>query len=1050
MMVRNIQRPHCTDSNISIMSKGRNHGANNSVDLDILVVGLKTSRPPEKEPNNATIRKSELAGVKLRPDLDNQQPSFTLVHYNKPRYVPTPQGLHPQFLQQLNITDDARQRPFTIYSDSESNHSLQEENHHFFNFDPKTPHDADIMRKVNSVPSLRSLNELRRYKFGLPPERKFRMMLSKADGDNALTAKLAKEYYIEMDKEKRSLPFYEGISIVPQKQDLVPRPSSPSAQLLRTGTETRRSSSRARNHDGLVIRPNTKYDSGVKLAPLDLDVLDMSNPNTRPASGIGHQSISGSSQHSQNTPIYTPATFRIPKAVSEDNKTPYDSYAAQDPMIGSLHLLSSAEEATANSPSAGGYVASRSYITAGGTIQEHLGALGGEVFQESAAELSARMRLMHESDSFHEGRKEQFLHDSLILDEHGSVSTNTDLSSHIRVQDHPGRTRVPKKYSGMVEQLDEARGTTPGDMSRSASRQQKLRSRGGEEGVQEIEDGEYYEALARTGTSRNNKLQCTNCYIQAVLWCTQCVQAFCLVCWNNTPHHTLYNMVPAFPNKQVKKYQRQFCQVVSEASPAYKAPAKTVTLGLTEELRQRSRPPSPMVPQMAVSNSVPYMATVPAATDKSYASKVMFATMKTDKTNHRSHSGPASPQSNPGAAIIERKLQQYETVPRVFDGNQLPAKIPLIDVPTVQYQDYTIPGVYLTGKGNIMELMNDDCSESLASGVELRSPRGSNNNNVFSRPTTPGGTLQKVKPSTARPSSAVNLASPNKRDISSSGNAEFRAEIHSAIHYVTPKSQQSLMPLRNPIVTPQVDNSGPILVPSGFDNSSPHKELVKKLTRENFRSLKKKGDTRLFSPSFNLSSGGGGGGGGIHASASGSNIAATISRPSTVAVPLIGITKDIVFPTAAEAAAEAYAGEDRDRGRARKKSASKSKNEMKLRNSFGNAATEDVGVGGDDAVEWNNSGKEGEMMVFKDEGIDEDWKEGEFKISPQTNITPASTRKQSAVHATKVPTSMEMKPPQISIYGGIPVYTRDYKKEEREAAAASGDRKTKSSKSYEQ
>lgn len=36
--------------------------------------------------------------------------------------------------------------------------------------------------------------------------------------------------------------------------------------------------------------------------------------------------------------------------------------------------------------------------------------------------------------------------------------------------------------------------------------------------------------------------QCLN--KQAVLWCTQCIQAFCGICWNRVAHHTLYNMIP--------------------------------------------------------------------------------------------------------------------------------------------------------------------------------------------------------------------------------------------------------------------------------------------------------------------------------------------------------------------------------------------------------------------------------------------------------------------------------------------------------------------------
>lgn len=184
--------------------------------------------------------------------------------------------------------------------------------------------------------------------------------------------------------------------------------------------------------------------------------------------------------------------------------------------------------------------------------------------------------------------------------------------------------------------------------------------------------------------------------------------------------------------------------------------------------------------------------------------------------------------------------------------------------------------------------------------------------------------------------------------------------------------------------------------PPGFEHTDPHRKLVKKLSKESYKSLKKKGDTRVFTPSFSLGNlggpgaageGGGGGGGAV-----GSTLAATISRPSTVAKPLTGIAKDLVFPSSQSAPQLPSTG--------------------LLLSHNARQVTDQPAT----------------QTALRDLPLSAaEWKSGDFQPVLSDPVYAGLMARQTHRRATTAP-----QPAKITIYHGVPVYTRDYRKEQQE------------------
>lgn len=805
-----------------------------------------------KVKRKAAIRsqdESKAKSIVLRSDLCAPQPALKLAHYYKPNFVTTQYGLHPQTLSaQKDLTADRATRAYTD-SESDMAPTLTLDAHRIFDFNPKTPQEADIQNHVNSVPSLKQLNELRKYKLGVHPDKKFRLMLSTAPAVADATTQFVKDYIIEADKERRSVPYLDGMNVNPNKTAFVSRMASPSA--LKPATESRLHP----ESETSVVKPNIKYGNSIRLAPAIMN--DPLIQSKMAGDGNSIASLESTSTHRSSSPIYSPATFRVPVPLYEDKNQLYGSNVSKDTGATSYPFLSSAEEIP-------GLSCSHRRNT------------------ENSEETANRLFAMRDSDSFQDSRREQFLRDSLIED-----SSTNSLIQQIRVTSMPGRTRVPKKYNHFIEELD-----SNVSQIRASSRQQRIRSKSPHGRLHDAADPDY-EALQRTGTARGQKLKCSNCYVQATLWCTSCIQAFCLACWNSVPHHTLYNMVPAFPNRLSKRYKGKFQNVLSETQTKYLDPAPAVSTGK----REFERPPPPMVPtspdflnigvrprsdvtrnqnnRFSSRHPDEFLTELqwspPASpnaeeleNDKSFSPKVLFASKKASRTAA-------------AAQAIEQQLHHIADTEKVFDGNALPAKMPVVNQATVQYQDYAIPGVVLTGKGQILEL-TDEFSDSAAPNPGHRVPTGS-------------------RPGTGKRSSSSRRPLSAERPGIDTG---FEGEVKNTIRYVLPSSNVVRM---DPLGVTTAKPAHQMVIPSGFDNSSPHKQLVRKITREGARNLQRKGDTRSFSPSFSLGTGGNGGKGMnvMGNSSSSNNIAATISRPSTVARPMTGITNDLVFPSSTSA-----------------------------------------------------------------------------------------------------------------------------------------------------
>lgn len=840
---------------------------------------VPTNQTTGNNKNSAIVREGSRNDIILRPDLSKPKPAMKLAHYTKPNYITTENGLYAQNLKaQKDLTANRAQR---AYSDSESDAApqLAVDVHKIFDFAPKTPQEADIQTRINSVPSLKQLNELRKYKLGVHPEKKFRMMLSTSQSNMDATTQFVKDYIIEADKEKRSIPYTNGMNVNPHKSSFQTRIPSPLSTTRASSAEGIRDKSRptTNQRESVVVKSTGKYDNGIRLAPMTVEIVSKVK-----APGDSSASLSSAGSAGRATsPIYTPATFRVPKSATDDaDQHTAELQASRDTGGSHLMLLSTDDVGAALS----------------GTSQM---SPVGKLINENPYETANRLLAMQDSDSFQDSRREQFLQDSLA-EENSVRSDSRSLIEQIRIGDTPGRSRTPKKYNRYVEELD----AEPLAI-RTKSRDQRLRS-SPQTRLHDPADGEY-EAERRTGTGHGNRLQCSECYVQGVLWCTSCAKAYCLACWNTIPHHTLYNMVPAFPNKLSKRYQRKYEQVLKDTTLDYLAPAPAITTGK----REFERPIPKLVgipPMMALPGpkprkdahwpgshqepehrdealarmqwSPPRSPTTPdEGHDKSFSPKVMFATKKATRTIV-------------AAQEIDKQLHRAADSGEVYDGNALPAKMPMVTQPTVVYQDYTIPGVVMTGKGEILEI-TDEFSDSAASSPIYR--LGGTSRPGTGRRRTPQGPRRALSPEAA--ATAV--------DAKNKPNEPFEGEVRSAVAYVLPSKMQKMAALGMPR-----DKGGDAtpLVPSGFDNSSPHRQLVKKITREGAKSLQKRGDTRTFSPSFSLGAAGAAAKTGTNTSSS--NIAATISRPSTVAAPLPCVVKEIVFPSSGKPTGESAEEKD--------------------------------------------------------------------------------------------------------------------------------------------
>lgn len=839
----------------------------------------------ENSKTTAVVREGSRNDIILRPDLSKPKPALKLAHYSKPNYITTENGLYAQNLKaQKDLTANRAQR---AYSDSESDAvpQLAVDVHKIFDFAPKTPQEADIQSRINSVPSLKQLNELRKYKLGVHPEKKFRMMLSTSQSNVDATTQFVKDYMIEADKEKRSIPYTNGMNVNPQKSSLQTRIPSPLSTTRASSAEGIRDKSRPATHqrESIVVKSAGKYDNGIRLAPMM--TVEIVSKAKAPGDSSASLASTGSAGRA-TSPIYTPATFRVPKMTDEDADPHTAEFQASRDTGGSHLMLLSTDDV-------GAALSGTSHLSS-----------GGKLVKENPYETANRLLAMQDSDSFQDSRREQFLQDSLA-EENSVRSDNTrSLIEQIRIGDTPGRMRTPKKYNRYVEELDAEPLTI-----RAKSRDQRMRT-SPQTRLHDPADGEY-EAVRRTGTGQGNRLQCSQCFVQGVLWCTNCVKAYCLACWNTIPHHTLYNMVPAFPNKLSKRYQRRYEQVLKDTTVDYLAPAPAITTGK----REFERPPPTLVgipPVMPLPGpkprkdahwpgsqqepehrdealarmqwSPPRSPTTPnEGHDKSFSPKVMFATKKATRTAV-------------AAQEIDKQLHQAADSGQVYDGNALPAKMPMLSQPTVVYQDYTIPGVVMTGKGEILEI-TDEFSDSAASSPIYRLGAS------VSRP----GTGRRRTPQGQRRAHSPDLAVAAV-DAKNKPSEPFEGEVRSAVAYVLP----SKMPKMAALGMPQ-DKGGDAtpLAPSGFDNSSPHRQLVKKITREGAKNLQKRGDTRTFSPSFSLGASGAAAKAGANTSSS--NIAATISRPSTVAAPLPCVVKDIVFPSSGKPTVESAEEKDAPR-----------------------------------------------------------------------------------------------------------------------------------------
>eukprot|EP01039_Chlorochromonas_danica_P001661 gene1668-1815_t len=97
-------------------------------------------------------------------------------------------------------------------------------------------------------------------------------------------------------------------------------------------------------------------------------------------------------------------------------------------------------------------------------------------------------------------------------------------------------------------------------------------------------------------------LGCVKCYQTADLWCTQCVHAFCVDCWNRVPHHTFYD--PAnLPQARLHSPKSKKRTIVNSNQETNASPVKSYSntvlfgeylVGRTNNERRGNSAPAPV------------------------------------------------------------------------------------------------------------------------------------------------------------------------------------------------------------------------------------------------------------------------------------------------------------------------------------------------------------------------------------------------------------------------------------------------------------------------
>ncbi len=130
-------------------------------------------------------------------------------------------------------------------------------------------------------------------------------------------------------------------------------------------------------------------------------------------------------------------------------------------------------------------------------------------------------------------------------------------------------------------------------------------------------DTSYDHSKLAAALSGKATLRCVTCYKSAELWCTHCIQAYCVVCWNKVAQHPLYDLATMPGANLVNRANgRQDMRVIgntTEESSAQKSYSSAVLFSTYPITSQPSDPaPVPyefeIMPSRQVSNDV-YMGT---------------------------------------------------------------------------------------------------------------------------------------------------------------------------------------------------------------------------------------------------------------------------------------------------------------------------------------------------------------------------------------------------------------------------------------------------------
>jgi hypothetical protein len=226
-----------------------------------------------------------------------------------------------------------------------------------------------------------------------------------------------------------------------------------------------------------------------------------------------------------------------------------------------------------------------------------------------------------------------------------------------------------------------------------------------------------------------NKLHCVDCFVEAELWCPQCMKAFCQKCWNRASHHTIFNKRP------ITSIDKNDFKVRSMHSP------------IKKDLKE--------------SQSLPSTAFSP--TNKSYSKSILFASYKSDEDLKNLF--------HPSEEMIDPRL-----------GSQMkPALVPRDETITVEYQDYPNNPVFIDGRGNIHE-------------IPPVQQRNIARNNPFHASSSPERPISPFHPQSDQKIIIRTLSPPIMYDTKLGGknasasrfyDRDFQGNVTSAIHYVS-------------------------------------------------------------------------------------------------------------------------------------------------------------------------------------------------------------------------------------------------------------------------